>query len=125
MATNGKPEPTPLERSHDSQAALRSRALARARRLLRAGRQRIAEALRHARAVRHLDGSDTPESARVLCETHAQLRVAVIHAGRLIRRLNFGCQDCRELALLRRVLREARAVRRGETRSALYAVPEG
>lgn len=115
MATDTKPQqPTPLIFAGRTIRKLRfgrelSPELAA---FLDGARRESREALRHARAVRHLDGSDTPESARELCDTHDQLRGAVIHAGRLIRKLNFGRQDCRELALLRRVLREARAVRR-------------
>ena len=42
--------------------------------------------------------------------SHAELRAAVILAGREIRKLNFGRVDSPVLVTLRRVLREARAV---------------
>jgi hypothetical protein len=45
---------------------------------------------------------------------HAELRAAVILAGKEIRKLNFGRADSPVLAILRRVLRESRAVARKE-----------
>jgi hypothetical protein len=49
-----------------------------------------------------------------LQRSHAELRAAVILAGKEIRKLNFGRADSPVLAILRRVLREARAVTRKE-----------
>jgi hypothetical protein len=46
--------------------------------------------------------------------SHAELRAALILAGKEIRKLNFGRADSPVLAVLRRVLREARAVARKE-----------
>jgi hypothetical protein len=46
--------------------------------------------------------------------TRAELRAAVILAGKEIRKLNFGRADSPVLAILRRVLRESRAVARKE-----------
>jgi hypothetical protein len=49
--------------------------------------------------------------------SHAELRAAVILAGKEIRKLNFGRADSpvlAVLAVLRRVLREARAIARKE-----------
>jgi hypothetical protein len=48
--------------------------------------------------------------------SHAELRAAVIVAGREIRRLNFGKLDNKTLVLLRRVMREAREVARSTYR---------
>ena len=45
----------------------------------------------------------------------ADLRAAVLLAGQEIRKLNFGRADSRVLGVLRRVLREARAVARKKT----------
>jgi len=42
--------------------------------------------------------------------SHAELRAAVILAGKEIRKLNFGKVDSPVLATLRRVLRDSRAV---------------
>ena len=42
--------------------------------------------------------------------SHAELRAALILAGKRIRKLNFGRSDDPVLATLRRVLREARIV---------------
>ncbi len=42
--------------------------------------------------------------------SHAELRRALILAGRRIRKLNFGRRDDPVLVVLRRVLREARGV---------------
>ena len=47
-----------------------------------------------------------------LQRSHAELRAAVILAGKEIRKLNFGRADSPVLAILRRVLRESRAVAR-------------
>ena len=47
-----------------------------------------------------------------LQRSHAELRAAVILAGREIRKLNFGRADSPVLAVLRRVLRESRLVAR-------------
>jgi hypothetical protein len=47
-----------------------------------------------------------------LQRSHAELRAAVISAGKEIRKLNFGRADSPVLAILRRVLRESRAVAR-------------
>ena len=49
-----------------------------------------------------------------LQRSHAELRAAVMLAGKEIRKLNFGRADSLVLALLRRVLRDARAVARKE-----------
>ena len=46
--------------------------------------------------------------------SHAELRAAVILAGKKIRKLNFGRADSPVIVILRRVLREARAVARKE-----------
>jgi hypothetical protein len=46
--------------------------------------------------------------------SHTELRAAVILAGKEIRKLNFGRADNPVLAILRRVLRESRAVARKE-----------
>jgi hypothetical protein len=43
--------------------------------------------------------------------SHAELQAAVILAGKEIRKLNFGRADSPVLVILRRVLREARALR--------------
>ena len=43
--------------------------------------------------------------------SHAELRAAVILAGKEIRKLNFGKADSPVLAILRRVLRESRVCR--------------
>jgi hypothetical protein len=44
--------------------------------------------------------------------SHAELRAAVLLAGKEIRKLTFERADSRVLFLLRRILREARAVAR-------------
>jgi hypothetical protein len=49
-----------------------------------------------------------------LQRSHAKLRAAVILAGKEIRRLNFGRAYSPVLGILRRVLRESRAVARRE-----------
>ena len=49
-----------------------------------------------------------------LQRSHAELRAAVILAGKEIRKLIFGRADSPVLAILRRVLRESRAVARKE-----------
>jgi hypothetical protein len=49
-----------------------------------------------------------------LQRSHAELRAAVIIAGKEIRKLNFGRVDSPVLVILRRVLRESRAVARKE-----------
>jgi hypothetical protein len=49
-----------------------------------------------------------------LQRSHAELRAAVILAGKEIRKLNFGRVDNSVLIKLRRVLRESRAVSRKE-----------
>jgi hypothetical protein len=46
--------------------------------------------------------------------SHAELRGALILAGREIRRLNFGRKDSPVLAQLRKVMRDARAVAAAE-----------
>ena len=46
--------------------------------------------------------------------SHAELRAAVILAGKQIRKLNFGKRDDPVLGILRRVLRDARSVARQE-----------
>jgi hypothetical protein len=46
--------------------------------------------------------------------SHAELRAAVIIAGSEIRKLNFGRKNTPVLRILRRALRESRAVARGE-----------
>jgi hypothetical protein len=45
-----------------------------------------------------------------LQRSHAELRAAVILAGKEIRKLNFGRADNPVLVMVRRVLRESRAV---------------
>jgi hypothetical protein len=45
-----------------------------------------------------------------LIRSHAELRAAVILAGKEIRKLNFGNKGNPVLAILRRTLRESRAV---------------
>jgi hypothetical protein len=49
-----------------------------------------------------------------LQRSHAELRAAVILASKEIRKLNFGQADSPVLGVLRRVLRESRAVARKE-----------
>jgi hypothetical protein len=49
-----------------------------------------------------------------LQRSHAELRAAVILAGKEIRKLHFGRADSPVLVVLRRVLRESRAVARKE-----------
>ena len=49
-----------------------------------------------------------------LQRSHDELRAALVIAGKEIRKLNFGKRDTPVLQLLRRVLREARAVARAE-----------
>jgi len=49
-----------------------------------------------------------------LQRSHDDLRAALVIAGKEIRKLNFGKRDTPVLQLLRRVLREARAVARAE-----------
>ena len=49
-----------------------------------------------------------------LQRSHAELRAAVILAGKEIRKLNFGRADSPVLAILRRVLRDSRAVAQKE-----------
>jgi hypothetical protein len=49
-----------------------------------------------------------------LQRSHAEHRAAVILAGKEIGKLNFGRADSPVLAILRRVLRESRAVARKE-----------
>jgi hypothetical protein len=48
--------------------------------------------------------------------SHAELRAAVLLAGKEIRKLNFERADSKVLAVLRRVVREARGVARKEKR---------
>jgi hypothetical protein len=47
-----------------------------------------------------------------LQRSHAELRAAVILAGKEIRKLNFGRADSPMLAVLRKTLRESRAARK-------------
>ena len=49
-----------------------------------------------------------------LQRSHAELRAAAMLAGKEIRKLNLGRADTPVLAILRRVLRESRAVARKE-----------
>jgi hypothetical protein len=49
-----------------------------------------------------------------LQRSHAELRAAVMLAGKEIRKLNFGRANSPVLAVLRRVLRESRAIARKE-----------
>jgi hypothetical protein len=49
-----------------------------------------------------------------LQRSHDDLRAALVVAGKEIRKLNFGKRDTPVLQLLRRVLREARAVAKAE-----------
>jgi hypothetical protein len=53
-------------------------------------------------------------AASDLLRSHDELRAALIVAGKEIRKLNFGRSDTPVLKLLRRVLREARAVAAAE-----------
>jgi len=50
-----------------------------------------------------------------LLRSHDELRAALVVAGKEIRKLNFGRSDTPVLKLLRRVLREARAVAKAES----------
>jgi hypothetical protein len=50
-----------------------------------------------------------------LLRSHDKLRAALLVAGKEIRKLNFGRSDTPVLKLLRRVLREARAVAKAES----------
>jgi hypothetical protein len=62
-----------------------------------------------------------------LQRSRAELRAAVMLAGKEIRKLNFGRADSPVLALLRRLLRDARAITRKEgitTRVRLALRPE-
>ena len=52
-----------------------------------------------------------------LLRSHDELRAAVRLAGAEIRKLNFGKKETPLLKLLRRILREARAVAAAETAS--------
>jgi hypothetical protein len=60
-----------------------------------------------------------------LQRSHAELRAAVILAGKEIRELNFGRADSPVFAVLRRVLRESRTVarKRGITMRVRLAFP--
>jgi hypothetical protein len=49
-----------------------------------------------------------------LLRSHDELRAALLLAGKEIRKLNFGRKDSDVLKMLRRVLREARAVASAE-----------
>jgi hypothetical protein len=49
-----------------------------------------------------------------LQRSHDELRAALVTAGKEIRKLNFGKRDAPVLQLMRRVLREARAVAKAE-----------
>ena len=49
-----------------------------------------------------------------LLRSHDELRAALLLAGKEIRKLNFGRKDSDVLKMLRRVLREARAVAKAE-----------
>ena len=53
-------------------------------------------------------------SKSALLRSHDKLRAALVVAGKEIRTLNFGRSDTPVLKLLRRVLREARAVAKAE-----------
>jgi hypothetical protein len=57
---------------------------------------------------------DDPRITELL-RSHAELRAALIVAGKEIRRLNFGKRGNKALTVLRRVLRESRAVAKGGT----------
>ena len=58
--------------------------------------------------------------------TNAELRAALIIAGKRIVKLNFGRHDDRVLPILRRVLRESRkSVRRGGRRRRATATAAG
>ena len=50
----------------------------------------------------------------IFCGSHDELRAALRVAGKEIRKLNFGRADTPVLKLLRRVLRESRAVAAAE-----------
>lgn len=54
-----------------------------------------------------------------LLQSHDELRAALRLAGAEIRKLNFGKKDIPLLKLLRRVLREARAVAKAESEKAV------
>lgn len=67
------------------------------------------------------DPCPTPKQADTLVaemtelqRSHAELRAAVMLAGKEIRKLNFGKADSPVLATLRRALRDSRAVARKE-----------
>lgn len=53
------------------------------------------------------------ERLKELLLSHAELRAALIVAGKEIRKLNFGKRDNKVLVVLRRVLRESREVKNG------------
>ena len=57
---------------------------------------------------------DTLSGVTTLERSHAELRAALLFAAKEIRKLNFGRADSLVLAVLRRVLREAREVARKE-----------
>jgi len=57
---------------------------------------------------------DTPMPKSDLLRSHDELRATLVVAGKEIRKLNFGRLDTPVLKLLRRVLREARAVAKAE-----------
>ena len=61
----------------------------------------------HIGSALHVPKSDLQRS-------HDELRAALVIAGKEIRKLNFGKRDTPVLQLLRRVLREARAVAKAE-----------
>jgi hypothetical protein len=52
----------------------------------------------------------TDQDLRVLLRSHAELRAALVAAGKEIVKLNFGRRDSAVLAMLRRCLQEAREV---------------
>lgn len=54
-----------------------------------------------------------PDGVNDLERSHAEVRAALIIAGKRIRKLSFGKRDDPVLTLLRRVLREARRMNRG------------
>jgi hypothetical protein len=59
--------------------------------------------------VRRATLATVPDTAELL-RSHAELRAALILAGKRIRKLNFGKRDDPVLPVLRRVLRESRIV---------------
>jgi hypothetical protein len=60
--------------------------------------------------IRHVRAGHFEKAMTDLERSHAELRAALMLAGKRIVKLNFGKRDDPVLVVLRRVLREARAV---------------